>query len=94
MLGTLYVAMSREERSTVRYVGMVLMSVILYNQGIFFVGMWVRFRAEKETVTVASDTLQNASTYFCQWNKALSRRLSASLCTFEIMHLDHPLITL
>ena len=76
------------------YCQMVLMSVIPYNRGIFFVGKWVRIRTEKETVTVASDTLQIARTYYCQWNKAANLCSPVSLCTFEIMHLDHPLITL
>ena len=76
------------------YCQMVLMCVIPYSRVFFFVGMWVRFRIEKETVAVTSDTIQIARTYYCQWSKAVILCSPVSLCIFEIMHVDHPLITL
>jgi len=76
------------------YSQMVLMSVISYNQGIFHVGMWVGFRTEKETVQLHLALYKSLELIYCQWNRAVSPCSSVSLCTFEIMHLDHPVITL
>jgi hypothetical protein len=76
------------------YCQMVLMSVIPYNQGIFFVGMWVGFRTEKEAVHLHLTLYKSLERIYCQWNRAVSLCSPVSLCTFEIMHLDHPVITL